>query len=144
MEKKKYYAVVKGRTPGIYFTWDDCKAQIEHFPGAIYKGFETIMDAGTFVESNKDDVVKADKQKQPVSDETCLVAYVDGSYDDSKKRYAYGCVMVFEGQVITLNGSASEEENISMRNVAGEILGSQKAIEWAIEHGYKKITIVYD
>lgn len=144
MEKKKYYAVVKGRTPGIYFTWDDCKAQIEHFPGAIYKGFETIMDAGAFVESNKDDIVKADKPEQPVSDETCLVAYVDGSYDDSKKRYAYGCAMVFEGQVITLNGSDSEEENVSMRNVAGEILGSQKAIEWAIEHGYKKITIFYD
>ena len=39
---KKYYAVAKGKTPGIYLTWEDCKAQVDHFPGALYKGFATI------------------------------------------------------------------------------------------------------
>ena len=27
MAKKKYYAVRAGRTPGIYTSWDACKAQ---------------------------------------------------------------------------------------------------------------------
>lgn len=26
--KMKYYAVKKGKIPGIYLTWDECKAQV--------------------------------------------------------------------------------------------------------------------
>ena len=29
MAKKKYYAVQVGKIPGIYGTWDECKAQTE-------------------------------------------------------------------------------------------------------------------
>lgn len=140
MAKKKYYAVAKGKTPGIYFSWADCKAQIDHFSGAVYKGFEFLADAEKFInQMGKDNTVA-----QKVSDGACLVAYVDGSYDDSQKRYAYGCVFVLEEETQTLNGSDAEEEYVSMRNVAGEILGSEKAIDWAIKQGYRKIIIYYD
>jgi ribonuclease HI len=33
---------------------------------------------------------------------------------------------------------------VSMRNVAGEILGAQAAMEYALEHGMKEITIYHD
>ena len=33
---KKYYAVKKGRTPGIYMTWDDCRKMVDGFPDAKY------------------------------------------------------------------------------------------------------------
>lgn len=36
---KKYYVVWQGRVPGVYDTWADCKAQIDGFPAARYKGF---------------------------------------------------------------------------------------------------------
>ena len=45
MGAKKYYAVKIGRTPGIYLSWADCKAQVNGYPGAIYKGFETKEEA---------------------------------------------------------------------------------------------------
>ena len=45
MAKKQYYVVKKGKTPGIYFTWEDCKKQVLNFPGAIYKGFFTKEEA---------------------------------------------------------------------------------------------------
>ena len=45
---KKYYAVRIGREPGIYLTWDDCKAQVDKFPGAIYKSFKTMEEAEKF------------------------------------------------------------------------------------------------
>lgn len=150
MAKKKYYAVVKGRTPGIYFTWEDCKAQVDQYPGAIYKSFPSITEAEQFVNGQGVKSVPQKKEKneppaeQIFSDEECLVAYVDGSYEDSMKEYAYGCVFVFSDEEITLNGSGWDEEYVSMRNVAGEILGSEKAILWAIEHSYKKIIIYYD
>ena len=35
----KYYAVKVGKTPGIYQTWDECKANVDGFSGALYKSF---------------------------------------------------------------------------------------------------------
>ena len=40
-----YYAVKKGRQPGIYLNWEDCKKQVHGFPGAIYKKWKTRKDA---------------------------------------------------------------------------------------------------
>ncbi len=140
---KKYYAVAKGKTPGIYFTWDDCKTQIEHFSGAIYKGFATLQEAESFID-NVAGEGSANKVESIVSSQEHLIAYVDGSYEHSQLRYAYGCVLVLPEGEITLNGSDNQEDYVSMRNVAGEIMGSQQAILWAVEHGYKKITIYYD
>lgn len=41
MPKNSYYTVWIGRKPGVYKGWDDCKEQIDGFPGAKYKGFPT-------------------------------------------------------------------------------------------------------
>lgn len=59
----KIYAVKKGRTPGIYRTWDEAKAQVDGFSGAEYKSFEKITDATTYLNWNKEtqpNVVKED------------------------------------------------------------------------------------
>ena len=45
MVKKKVYAVKKGRTTGLFATWDDCKAQVEGFTGAVYRGFSSPQEA---------------------------------------------------------------------------------------------------
>ncbi|MDE6435524.1 MAG: ribonuclease H family protein [Lachnospiraceae bacterium] len=180
--KKKYYAVAKGKTSGIYFTWEDCKVQVEHFPGAVYKSFQTLEEAEAFIELEDgkltehissddgkqmvlDDLMmgvdtvqigsiikgfsKEGKEKEskgirPISTGGHLVAYVDGSYEHSKRAYAYGCVLVLENEIVKLNGKGNNEEFITMRNVAGEIWGSECAISWAVEHGYEEITIYYD
>ncbi|KAH9486418.1 Ribonuclease H1 [Psilocybe cubensis] len=44
-----YYAVRKGRIPGIYKTWPECKAQINEFPGAEHKKFSTLAEAEGFI-----------------------------------------------------------------------------------------------
>ena len=41
----KWYVVWVGNNPGIYETWEDCKLQVENFPGARYKAFRTREDA---------------------------------------------------------------------------------------------------
>lgn len=138
--EKKYYAVVKGRAPGIYFSWTDCRAQIDQFSGAVYKSFSTIAEAEAFICA----AAEEKKQRLEISTADHLVAYVDGSYEHRKRRYAYGCALVLEDEVITLSGSGAEPDYLSMRNVAGEILGSEQAILWALEHGYSAVTIYYD
>lgn len=144
---KKYYAVAKGKTPGIYMTWDACKAQVNGFSGAVYKSFLTSSEAeaflGRYSEDEQTDAVM-EQEGEPVSTETHLVAYVDGSFEQSLGQYAYGCVLVLPDKLVTLNGCGKEEAYVSMRNVAGEILGSEQAIRWAVEHGYLEITIYYD
>ncbi|KAL7441468.1 hypothetical protein ACHAXM_011515 [Skeletonema potamos] len=52
MPKSKWYAVAKGRVPGIYQTWDECKAQTAGFSGAIFKSFKARGDAQVFMISN--------------------------------------------------------------------------------------------
>ena len=42
---KKYYVVWKGRKPGIFTTWNECKAQVDGFAGARYKSFPTLGEA---------------------------------------------------------------------------------------------------
>jgi hypothetical protein len=39
--KRKYYAVRRGRIPGIYRTWDSCEKQVEGFSGCEFKSFNT-------------------------------------------------------------------------------------------------------
>ncbi|MGV3558817.1 ribonuclease H1 domain-containing protein [Larkinella arboricola] len=37
----KYYVVWKGRQKGVYDSWEACQEQIQNFPGALYKSFES-------------------------------------------------------------------------------------------------------
>ena len=51
LSKMPFYAVAKGRTPGIFMTWPDCEAQVKGFPGARYKKFENVGAAQDFITS---------------------------------------------------------------------------------------------
>lgn len=46
---KKYYAVRSGREPGIYLTWEECKAQVDGYPNAEHKGFSALRDAEVYL-----------------------------------------------------------------------------------------------
>lgn len=41
----KYYVVWNGLHPGVYDNWDDCREQIQNFPGALYKAFPSAAAA---------------------------------------------------------------------------------------------------
>jgi len=43
--RRKFYVVWQGLAPGIYDSWDECKAQIEGFRGAKFKSFNSIEEA---------------------------------------------------------------------------------------------------
>lgn len=45
MAKSKFYVVFKGLQPGIYDSWEECKAQIEGFSGADYRAYDNSVDA---------------------------------------------------------------------------------------------------
>lgn len=44
-KKQKYYVVWQGHHPGIYSSWEACKAQVDNFPDARYKSYESRAEA---------------------------------------------------------------------------------------------------
>lgn len=144
----KYYAVKIGKTPGIYKTWDECKAMTHGYPGAVYKSFKTLEEAeqfmGSSVGSSVLENVKGTSAAQTTAGLPEVYAFVDGSYNVATHVYGYGGFLIHHGQKEVLQGAGDEEEMASMRNVAGEVLGSMAAIERAVELGLSEITIYYD
>ncbi|PCH37675.1 ribonuclease H-like protein [Wolfiporia cocos MD-104 SS10] len=49
--KVSFYAVAKGRAPGVYPTWEECVLHTSGFPGARYKKFHNARDAEAYVAS---------------------------------------------------------------------------------------------
>lgn len=132
----KFYAVKKGRSTGIFHTWDECKAQTAGYAGAVYKSFPTAQEAAAFLGWTGE----PEQKKQ-----TCqLKAYVDGSYNSVTKEYGSGAVIMDGEKEVHLYMKGNDEEMALMRNVAGEIEASKMAMEYAAEHGYESIEIVHD
>lgn len=52
-KKKDYYAVAVGKKVGIYKTWNECKAQVDRYPGAKYKKFDNQLEAEHFIKKYK-------------------------------------------------------------------------------------------
>ena len=53
VKKPKYYAVARGKVPGIYTDWDSAEEQTSGFSLAVYKRFNTMDDAWKFMEANR-------------------------------------------------------------------------------------------
>lgn len=141
MAKKKFYAVKKGYEPGVYLTWEDCKKQIHGYSSAEYKGFLTLKEAENFM-------IKSKEEYKEVLEEKTVKAYVDGSYDHSTLRYAGGAVIILEDKEILISEAGDNIVLAKMRNVAGELLGAIRVMEWFADNREKleleKLMIYYD
>lgn len=149
MAKKKIYAVRKGKTTGIFYSWDECSASVNGYPGAEYKSFTTKEEANSYLGNSFAVQIEEEKkaQKNTALDgtESTLTAYVDGSFDPSIGKYAFGCILLTpDGEIIRESGNGQDPESLAIRNVAGEMLGAMYAVQWAINHGYPSLTIYYD
>ena len=52
--KNKFYTVWSGRQIGVFASWDECRQQVEGFPGAKYKGFLTRESAESAFKNEPD------------------------------------------------------------------------------------------
>ncbi|WP_456057095.1 ribonuclease H1 domain-containing protein [Agathobacter sp.] len=142
----KYYAVKKGKVPGIYLNWNDCKAMVDGYQGAVYKSFKTIEEAEKFITGEKIiSGMKASGKNTSESGERCSTyAFVDGSFNKATHTYGYGGFLVTDNEKYVLQGADNDAEMATMRNVAGEIKGAEAAVKKAIELGIKELVIYYD
>lgn len=167
MAAKKYYAVKKGKTTGVFKSWAECKAVVEGYPGAEYKGFALLEEANAYLgcpggssgngSENYSGNYSVDcsgtgtkehirtGRDNDIPEEGCLLAYVDGSYDNVLKKYAFGCVFLLpDGKIYTEYGNGDNEQSLQHRNVTGEMLGAMYAVKAAMANNYKRLEIRYD
>lgn len=60
--RKKLYAVVRGRKPGLYTTWagpGNAAEQVQGVPGAVFKGFHSRAEAATWLAQFDDETLAA-------------------------------------------------------------------------------------
>lgn len=104
----KYYAVRKGKIPGIYESWGEAETQVKGYSGAEYKSFKTLEEAdifmsqdsvhGSVVDIKIDELKLQIKQEIENIDDDTVFAFVDGSYSpntkDKKPKYSYGVILL--------------------------------------------------
>lgn len=149
MAKKKIYAVRKGHKTGLFNTWAECQKATAGYSGAEFRGFTEKEEALAFLNMETTKTVSGDKANEAAGvvevPENMVIAYVDGSFEKSIGRYAFGCVLLTpDGQEIRESGSGSDPAGVAIRNVAGEMLGAMNAVKWAQENGYPAVEIRYD
>jgi ribonuclease HI len=118
----KFYAVKKGKVPGIYLTWTECQNQTRGFSGAVFKSFTTLKEAESFVKQN---IILEEKFDE--------VAYTDGSFIGGIAGGA--AVLVTEKKVMM-----SSVEGDAQTNNRGELLG----IILALKHTKGSLKICSD
>ena len=92
MAKKKVYAIKEGfdfskneRVQNkLVDSWSECQKYIKGVKGAIYKSFEDIDEAQSFLQKGSE-LLRKGKDKY---DEDCLHVYVDGSYNSASRKYS--------------------------------------------------------
>lgn len=131
----KFYAVKEGRNKGIYTTWDECKEQVHGYKDAKFKKFNTKEEALEFIGEGK--------EKEEIPNDL-LVAYVDGSFNKKNGSYSYGAVLISSDDKKEFSKRFKKDEFSKHRNVIGEIKGAMFAMEYGVEHGYKKLKLHYD
>ncbi|AMB98841.1 ribonuclease H [Aerococcus urinaehominis] len=139
----KYYAVRRGRKPGIYRTWDQAKAQVQGYSQAEFKSFTDPDQAQAFMAGGSNRLGSSPGNEEADKGQEMTV-YVDGSYDAQSGYYGYGGVVFFQGQKQIYKGSQNKPGLQDMRNVAGEIIGAMQAVKLAKQAGAKSLAIYYD
>lgn len=135
----KYYAVRVGDRTGVFMSWEECQKAVDGFPGAKFKKFHSLEEAERFIYDDND--------SKPIKEELVggyINAYVDGSYDVSTGRYSGATVILLGDNDIVELSKACKDDSSKLRNVAGELLGAELAIEYCKEHGISKLAIHHD
>lgn len=153
---KKFYAVLKGRKPGIYDTWSGqggAQEQVDSFPGALYKGFATLQEAYGYAEASGygriPDYTRKEKAgdlpAQPPAgrtrDETssgnAVLIYADGGSIGNPGPGGYGVVILENSSRRELSGGFRCTTNNRM-----ELMGCIVGLK-AVGQGIAQPVIIY-
>lgn len=138
----KYYAVRRGFKTGIFNNWGDTQEQTNGFSGAQFQSFYDYDEALAYLKEQE--LVTTPRTTKVATD---VFAFVDGSYNKSTNEVGSAVILRSGNRQIQAENIGFKNNNRSfdnMRNVAGEILAAQHAVERALALHMSSITIFYD
>jgi ribonuclease HI len=135
---KKFYAVVRGRQPGIYGSWtgeNGAYEQINGYANARYKGFSQLDDALSWYREQgggKPKLFGVRPESQPLAQESpaaaqkpiaslpenALLIYTDGASLGNPGPGGYGIVLISKGARRELSGGYRRTTNNRMELMA--------------------------
>lgn len=144
MAKANYYAVARGRQPGIYREWngaEGAEAQVKGYPGARYQGFRSRAEAEAWLRSQEDPQEpratapepplfevpppppQPAAQAQVIGHSEALAAgkvviYTDGGCISNPGPGGYGAVLLYKGRRKELSGGYRRTTNNRMELMA--------------------------
>lgn len=144
----KYYAI---RTPfkKIVTEWFECEKLIKGVSGAEFKSFKSKPEAIKFIhEANKTKTSETNQQNVLNLPYAGIRAFVDGSFNAREHLYGGSVVFIDDASepsiTHTIKFNGENPQFLKSRNIAGEIGATIRAIEYAINHGIKELTIIHD
>lgn len=136
-----FYAVVNGRNIGIFTTWLDCNISVKGYKNAIYKKFDNIEEAESFIQSHHKDDTNKKETEDFVPD---YYVYTDGACSNNGKNNASAGIGIFFG-INDARNVSKRIEGKQTNNIAEltAIMETYSIIENDVKNG-KKVTIVTD
>lgn len=98
-----------------------------------------MEEADTYINGSQNHQGEPDTDSPDV-----CVAYVDGSFDVTQSAYSYGCILFHMGERKEMSKAYFHSEDVSMRNVAGEIEGAMAAMAYCEEQKIPQLHLYYD
>jgi ribonuclease HI len=152
---QKYYAVRKGRQPGIYRTWAETQAQVNGYSQAQYKSFPTAAEAEAFMSgqtsaksTRQSSRSKSSAHQAPAPVDAAITVYTDGGsrntgnvagqhvHHDDKAAWAYRIEL--PDQLVTDSAGEWGATNNRM-----EIMAFLRALEQLEQLGQTNTTILF-
>ncbi|MCS7174664.1 ribonuclease H1 domain-containing protein [Pseudothermotoga sp.] len=130
----RYYAVKKGRLPGVYEDWEIAKQQVEGYSRAEYRSFSSREEAVAYL--------SGESQQCSKSLAKAIVACVDGSY---RNGICGSGIVICDGNGMHEFYFWTDDQNlVKLRNVASEILSVLFAIDYALRNRVKHLVVKHD
>lgn len=158
-KRKKYYTVWVGREPGVYDDWEDAREQVENFPGARFKSFDSpeaaaeafrrgddangrslgrlLINASRKATANRteaDRLLTLDEQKRRFPEIDPNAWAVDASCLGNPGVMEYQCIDLATGQRVFHFGPVEPSTN----NI-GEFLALVHAISLLAQRGERRV-----
>lgn len=131
----KYYAVRRGRVPGIYYTWKEAQQQIDHFPGARFKSFYSYEQASQYLQIQDKWITVSDTSYADV------LIYTDGGCRHRAKLGAYAFLIINQKTGERFSGKRAVP---GVTNQQMELMALLSALKHSLQAKSSKIVIVTD
>jgi len=139
-EKKPYYAVYRGKNPGVYSTWTECEEQIKDFPKPCFRKFFSEEVAKEFVKTGNKGKIQLKIPEH--GDDEYITVFTDGASSSNGRAEAKAGIGVYWGPGNLLNTSMRLPGR--QTNNRAEIFAAVHALRQAKQLGIKNIRLYTD